>query len=219
MSLITAHSALISAPRAAAAQAEAYIVARGSSYKEEDIRSIVGYYWRFGSAVGLDPLVAIAQCIYETSEYDPATGRATEGRGRPLSSWWSQPPRRNPANIGVTGEARNAEPVDHTGWAKDTRFRPPKWRAGLSFDSWETAVRAHTGRLLAFAIPVGRGTRAQKEMLDFALGLRPLNGALRGSAPTLRALGARHNPTGQGWAAPGDRYGAAIAAIAQAIRE
>ena len=37
--------------------------------------------------------------------------------------------------------------------------------------------------------------------------------------PTLRLLGAEHNPTGTGWAAPGTHYGQRIAEIARAISE
>lgn len=40
---------------------------------------------------------------------------------------------------------------------------------------------------------------------------------LRGSAPTLKALGAKHNPTGQGWSNPGDDYGARVAMVAQRL--
>jgi hypothetical protein len=209
---ITADSTLLSAPRSTAAQAEAYIIALGSIYSDSDIRKIVGYYWRYAPFVGLDPLLAIAQCIHETSEHDPATGR-----WRPLSSWWAQRPRRNPAGIGVTSEERESRPGDTKNWAEDKRFNPPTWKAGLSFESWDVASRAHIGRLLAFAIQNGEATDQQREMVDFALSFRPLGRLLRGSAHTLQLLGARHNPTGQGWATPGDHYGARIASIASAI--
>lgn len=212
MSLITADSTLLSAPRATAAQAEAYIVALGSVYSDSDISKIVGYYWRYAPSVGLDPLPAIAQCIHETSEHDQATGR-----WRPMSSWWAQRPRRNPAGIGVTGEERRTRPIDVKTWAEDNGFDPPIWRAGLSFESWDVASRAHIGRLLAFALQFGQATRSQREMIDFALSFRPIGKSLRGSAPTLKLLGARHNPTGQGWATPGVDYGARIASVASEI--
>jgi hypothetical protein len=86
-----------------------------------------------------------------------------------LSSSWSQVPRRNPAGIGVTGEPG----------------------VGLSFPDWITAVRAHTGRLLAYALPAGTGTPAQRALVDEALAHRPLPAALRGSAPTLDRLAGR----------------------------
>jgi len=212
MGLITADSTLLSAPRSPAVQASAYIVALDSVYSKSDISKIVGHYWRYASLVGLDPLLAIAQCIHETSEHDPATGR-----WRPLSSGWAQRPRRNPAGIGVTGEERDTRPSEPKGWAEDTRYDPPKWKAGLSFGSWDVASRAHIGRLLAFALHDSEASNKQQKMIDFALGFRPLSRSLRGTAPTLKLLGARHNPTGQGWATPGDQYGATIAAIAEAI--
>jgi hypothetical protein len=54
-------------------------------------------------------------------------------------------------------------------------------------------------------------------MIAFALGIRPLPQQLRGTAPTPKRLGAKHNPTGQGWASPGITYGEKIAQIAEAI--
>jgi hypothetical protein len=212
MSLITADSVLLSAPRATAEQAVSYISMRGSVYTELDINTIAGHYWRYAPTVGLDPLLAIAQCIHETSEQEAITSR-----WRPLSSWWAQRPRRNPAGLGVTGLVQEARPPDVRAWALDARTIPARWRAGLSFDSWDVASQAHLGRLLAYAIPNGGGSEAQRKMIQFALAFRPLPTTLRGTAHTLKALGAKHNPIGQGWATPGDQYGARIAAIAQAI--
>lgn len=210
--LITENTTILAPPRGTAAQARDYILARGSVYDAQSIATIVDHYWRYAPPVGLDPLLAIAQCIHETSDQDPATGK-----WRPLSSWWAQRPRRNPAGIGVTGETKVNDPNDPHNWAEDTRPNPPIWRAGLSFASWDDSSRAHIGRLLAYAVPLGEGTDPQKALLDFALGMRPLPNKLRGSALTLRALGAKHNPTGSGWATPGDTYGAKIAQIAQDI--
>jgi len=210
--LITADTALLSAPRATKEQAKTYIVERGSVYTAQDIGVIVGHYWNFAVPAGLDPLLAIAQCIHETSERDPATGR-----WRPLSSWWAQRPRRNPAGLGVTGHIEHTQPADLNGWEEDTRVQPSIWRRGLAFASWEISSRAQMGRLLAYALPEGVGTVAQKDLIAFALGIRPLPQQLRGTAPTLKPLGAKHNPTGQGWASPGITYGDKIAQIAEAI--
>lgn len=106
-----------------------------------------------------------------------------------LSSWWAQRPRRNPAGIGVTGVAG----------------------AGLRFASWELAVAAHIGRLLAYALPDGAGNAAQKALITRALALRPMPLAFRGVASRLRGLNGR-------WAVPGTDYADKIAAIANAIR-
>jgi hypothetical protein len=75
------------------------------------------------------------------------------------------------------------------------------------------------GRLLAYAIPEGQGTTKQRELISFALGMRPLPANLRGTATTLKSLGAKHNPTGNGWANPGIEYGKRIAKIAQEIKD
>jgi hypothetical protein len=58
----------------------------------------------------------------------------------------------------------------------------------------------------------------QRVLIDIALAQRPLPGALRGTAPTLKFLGAKHNPSGKGWASPGAEYGTRIASIAEEIR-
>jgi hypothetical protein len=153
--MITADTVLLSAPRATKEQAKAYIVGRGSVYTAHDIGVIMGHYWGFGVPVGLDPLLAIAQCIHETSERDPVTGK-----WRPLSSWWAQRPRRNPAGLGVTGHISHTQPADLTGWEEDMRVQPSIWRRGLAFPSWEVSSRAQIGRLLAYALPEGGGTAA-----------------------------------------------------------
>jgi|GEM_PF-1853907 len=211
---ITEDTKLLSAPRASVEQARAYIVGRGSVYTPIDIGVVVGHYWRNAVPANIDPLLAVAQSIHETSERDPATGK-----WRPMSSWWAQRPRRNPAGLGVTGQTRTDPPPAGQAWEIDTRPEPPIWRAGLRFDTWEEAARAHIGRLLAYAIPAGGGTEEQRALIAFALEVRPLPAALRGSATILKALGARHNPTGQGWANPGDQYGSKVAEIAQKIAE
>ena len=206
---ITENSTLLAPPRASKEQARAYIVQRGSTaYTNQDIDLITSHYWNQAVPVGLDPLLAVAQCIHETSF-----------EGHPISSWWARRPRRNPAGLGVNGRVRRTPPPDPKNWAGDPPENPTSWRAGLSFNSWEEAVRAQIGRLLAYAIPEGQGTNAQKALIAFALSLRPLDSALRGTARTLKPLGAKHNPTGAGWATPGAQYGMRIAAIAEQIRK
>jgi hypothetical protein len=83
-----------------------------------------------------------------------------------LDSFWSQRPRRNPAGIGVTGAPG----------------------VGISFPSWDKAVRAHVGRLLAYAIPKGSGTDAQCALVSEALAVRGLPATRLGCAPTIRGL-------------------------------
>ena len=83
-----------------------------------------------------------------------------------LTSKASQPPQRNPAGIGITGAPGE----------------------GLSFPNWTKAVRAHVGRLAAYAIPKGKGTPEQKALIDEALKVRPLGDEKRGVAARLQGL-------------------------------
>ncbi|HEX2910791.1 MAG TPA: SH3 domain-containing protein [Chloroflexia bacterium] len=67
-----------------------------------------------------------------------------------LRSWWSQPPRRNMAGIGVTGEKSGQDP--HTdAWA----FKPEEntWYKGYSFPDWHSAVQAHFAHMSAYVYP------------------------------------------------------------------
>src|SRR4051794_22366474 len=50
------------------------------------------------------------------------------------------------------------------------------------------SVRAHLGRLLAYALPASAGTAAQKALIAEALTWRPLPASKRGSAPTVKGL-------------------------------
>ena len=211
--MFTENNPILAPTSAQPDQAIGYILARGSIYSPDSIATIVGHYWRFAPEVGIDPVLAIAQCIHETSERDPATGKWL-----PLSSWWAQRPRRNPAGLGVTGRTERSEPRDAaTAWAFDDRTGV--WRHGLSFPSWHVSSRAHLGRLLAYALTDEQMDQAQRSLMDEALSWRPFPADLRGTAPILKQLGARHNPKGRGWAFPGDTYGRKIAEVARAIVE
>ena len=149
---VTPDSALRAAPRAPAERAEQYLLARAhGGYSDSDVRKIIGHYYATATAVGLDPLLVVAQMAEETAH---------------LTSFWSQRPRRNLAGIGVTG-------------------KPGK---GVSFPDLRTAVRAHTGRLLAYVLPSGAGNQAQTELIDEALAFRSLPPDRRGAAPTLSGL-------------------------------
>jgi hypothetical protein len=105
-----------------------------------------------------------------------------------LTSFWSQRPRRNLAGIGVTGAPG----------------------VGISFPDLHTAVRAHTGRLLAYALPRGSENSAQLELIDEALSFRPLPASKRGAAPTLAGLAGS-------WAID-PNYAVKIAHVANEIR-
>jgi hypothetical protein len=201
--MYTEESPLLAPPSAAPEQVIAYMLGRPhDNYSDDAIRSVIvpGYFARC-LPVGVDPVLALAQLIHETGN---------------LTSFWSARPQRNPAGLGVNGQQQRQPPASRAGWAFNTQRRV--WEKGLSFGSWEgESIVAHVGRLLAYAIPIGQATPAQQALIDQALAFRPLPAHIQGSAPTLRPLGRRHNPTGNGWASPGDRYGAAIAAVARQI--
>jgi hypothetical protein len=87
-------------------------------------------------------------------------------------------------------------------WAWDAAL--VKWRAGMSFDSWETgSIPGHLGRLLAYALPEGSGTPEQQALIGAALSRRRLPTGYRGIAPYITGF----NGT---WAYPGVGYGESI---------
>ena len=87
---VTTGSKLIAAPRASADRPKQYLLGKEhGAYSAADVETIVDHYYRTCAAVGLDPLLMIAQMTEETGH---------------LTSHWSQRPRRNFAGIGVTGE-------------------------------------------------------------------------------------------------------------------
>lgn len=170
---VTPDTTLLALPRAPLDRCQRYLVAQPhGSYSDDDARYIARLYFEAAQPVGLDPLLVIAQMVEETGC---------------LTSDWSQPPRRNPAGIGVTGEPG----------------------VGLQFPSWPVAVRAHVGRLLAYAVAKGTETPAQSALIAEALGWRPLPDNLRGVAPTLAGLAGR-------WAAD-QAYAGKIARVANEI--
>jgi len=87
--LVTPDSALHAAARAPAEKPKQYLLARShGEWSDDDVRTIVDFYYTTAGAVGLDPLLVVAQLVEETGH---------------LTSFWSQRPRRNFAGIGVTG--------------------------------------------------------------------------------------------------------------------
>jgi hypothetical protein len=181
-------------------QAIAWLAAR--DIYNNDIVRIVNTYQRIGEQVGLDWFLAIAQMAHETGS---------------LTSWWSQPPRRNLAGIGVTGAWRAGLPDGSPGpapgpaWAWSEQLG--RWLAGVSFPTWGSdAVPAHLGRLLAYALPANTGDFTQQSLIAHAISYRSLPASHYGSAPTILGLNGR-------WAVPGTEYGQRIMALAAAMRQ
>ena len=104
-----------------------------------------------------------------------------------LSSMWADEHHRNPAGIGVTG----------------------KEGEGVVFPDWRSAVRAHLGRILAYALTDSQANSIQRALIVEGLRWRPLPEQYRGVAPTLGALTRR-------WAAD-ENYDKRIADIANAL--
>jgi len=176
---LTPSSTILAAPRATRAQLRRHLIARhdanpGQSHlKDKTLADIVQLYVRTCKSIGLDPLVAVSQMELETGH---------------LTSKASQPPRRNPAGIGITGPGAD----------------------GVSFRDWNKAVRGHVGRLAAYAIPSGKGTPAQKALITEALAVRPLSPKKRGKAVQVAGLS-------RNWAED-QRYAEKIVKIAKEIR-
>lgn len=186
---------LLAPPSGTAEQAIAWFAARSTLYTPYDITSIVRAYARIGTAAGVDWFLALAQCAHETGS---------------LTSWWCARPRRNPAGIAVTGATLPGSPEYPPGrnWAWDGTV----WREGASFAAWDSdSVRAHLGRLLAYALPAGLGTPYQQELIAYALEVRGLSPANRGVALTITDLNGR-------WAVPGTEYGQRILSLAARMR-
>lgn len=87
---ITPTIELLAAPRVSAAKVSTFIQARDhGDYDDAMIEQIVNEYFVVCQYVYVDPLVALAQMIYETDN---------------LTSPWAAVPHCNPINLGVTGE-------------------------------------------------------------------------------------------------------------------
>ncbi len=154
------------------AAAVAWLTARATQYNAVDIRTIVSAYARIGDAAGVDWFLALAKCAHETGS---------------LTSWWCARPRRNPAGIGVTGDARQGErPGVH--WVRDADDHA--WLEGVSFAQWDAdAIRAHLGRMLGYALAPGAGTAEQRALGAYALTVRPLSRTIQGRHPTIDTFG------------------------------
>ena len=115
-------------------------------YAATDIHLIMNCYQYYSAQLGVDWVLAFAQCLVETDQ---------------LRSWWVQRPRRNPARLGVTGETRLSVPADIQQWAQAANGT---WHKGLSFLSWDRAVLAHLSHLLCYAVTDDEMTPAQLEL-------------------------------------------------------
>src|SRR5690349_24490363 len=79
---------------------------------------VIDLYYELESMWGIRADVLIGQMFHETDF---------------LKSWLSQPPRRNMAGIGVTGEVTNSDPQS-VAWA--FKSEDNRWYKGYPFDDW-----------------------------------------------------------------------------------
>jgi hypothetical protein len=192
-------SPLLAAPLATRA-ALRFKVPSASPYVQSEADDFLDEYYRVAKPVGLDPIVAIAQMIHET--------------GR-LTSWWCQRPRRNAAGIGVTGDTLEQATHPPGDWARNP---DGLWHEGVSYKTWVLdSIPDHVGRLLAYAIPASEGTPLQQHLIQRSFARRFIPIEVRGSTQNIQQLGRVHNPSGFGWADPGDYYGRRIATIANSL--
>jgi hypothetical protein len=174
---------------------------------DSDVRKhgIVQRYVALCAAWGIDVYLALAQCAKETGNLVASLAQRRDRHGNNL---------RNPAGIGVNGDV-SPGPAPGFVWDADRN----QYRRCVGFADWATgAIPAHLGRLLAYATKPDERTPEQQQAVDYALAFRDLPTDMHGSAPTLKPLGQVHNPTGRGWAKPGDDYGQGIAEIATLLR-
>jgi hypothetical protein len=104
---------------------------------------VIDLYYELENLWGIRADVLVSQMFLET-EY--------------LKSWWSQPPRRNMAGIGVTGESSNSDPHSNAWAFKD---EASCWYKGYSFADWRAAVLAHYGHMSAYCFADERNNASQ----------------------------------------------------------
>ena len=159
-------------------------------YTRDDVAKIVYLYQQHGAETGIDWIFALAQMAHETGW---------------LSSWWSQPPRHNPAGIGVTGQKVYKAPTGAD--ASVYVQRGAYWSRGLSFTDWDHAVRQHLGRLLCYAF--ASNSEMTPKQLEYAQACADNTRLkfVRGTAKQIGGLNGR-------WAVPGTTYAQNIARTA-----
>jgi N-acetylmuramoyl-L-alanine amidase-like protein len=102
---LTIDSAILSAPRATLEQCIRYVTSMPhGEYTRDEIASVIlSTYFDLCLAVGVDPLVVVAQAVHESANF---------------GSWWAARPQRNPAGIGVDG--RPGVGVRFASWKNDS---------------------------------------------------------------------------------------------------
>lgn len=173
--------------------ARSIIAKPNHTYSSNDIRTIVSLYYTYAFQVGVDWVVALAQAIHETDWF---------------RSWWSAPPRRNMAGIGVTGESASTKPA-HGSWVYNERTR--RWYRGYVFDSLDSAVKNHIALLLIYA------SQTFSETQEALVAESYFRNSYR--RHPYRGLCSRWVDLNGRWAVPGTTYAQRIATIATSLLE
>jgi Mannosyl-glycoprotein endo-beta-N-acetylglucosaminidase len=119
-----------------------------------------------------------------------------------LKSWWSQPPRRNPAGIGVTGETSRDSKQGDPAWALR---EDGVWVKGYSFADWKASVQAHFAHMSGYCYPDVRHN-ADKLSPRFFVFQQRWGRPTYGRAVNITDLNGI-------WAVPGTEYGQSIERI------
>jgi Mannosyl-glycoprotein endo-beta-N-acetylglucosaminidase len=148
---------------------------------------VVDIYYSLEPQWGIRADVLICQNFLET-EY--------------LKSWWSQPPRRNPAGIGVTGETSRDSKQGDPAWALR---EDGVWVKGYSFADWTAAAQAHFAHISGYVYPDIRNN-ADKLSPRFFVFKQVYGRPTYGKAVNISDLNGK-------WAFPGTEYGQSIERI------
>jgi hypothetical protein len=157
-------------------------IAQRSSRDRSEIIDIVYLYQYYARMADLNPYALLAQAMHETGW---------------LTSWWSQPPRRNLAGLGVNGSITCTRPSALSRYTYDPRISC--WRRGYSYQTWDDAVRSHVAWVLYYV--VASPTPQQQLLLDTI-----------GKSHGIDRVQIVHDFNGL-WAVPGTTYGDALEAI------
>lgn len=123
-----------------------------------------------------------------------------------MTSWWSLPPRRNPAGIGVTGETSPTNP-NNDAWIYDDTNKV--WAKGYTFEDWTAAVLCHFAHMSAYVFEDERNN-ASKIDPRYSAAHSMITSKKWPVAQVLTDLNGR-------WAVPGTTYGQTIEDIYNAI--
>ena len=152
---------------------------------------VVDLYYELEASWGLRADLLVSQMFHETGY---------------LTSWWSQPPRRNMAGIGVTGEVSTSDPQSNA-WA--FKQEAGKWFKGYSFGDWRAAVQAHFAHMSAYVYPDERNNARQ---------LDPRYSAARGQFKAKGWTQCKEVTDLNGkWAVPGTTYGEMITSLLNSV--